>query len=172
MKYDYVKLYQKNAELYERRPRLKSALLLCNILLSWLFFIAYVLLIVFAIFRDVFTPKEWIVALFFPLFCLFLVSVLRLAIERPRPYAQTGANITPMIPKTGRENKSFPSRHVASAFVISMLFTAHFPILGISFLFASAVLAYVRFSVGAHYLADLLVGAGIGIVFGLPIFFI
>lgn len=172
MKYNYAQLYQKNAEIYERRPQLKNALLLCNVLFSWLFFVAYALLIVYAVFHDAFTAKEWIAALFFPLFCLFLVSVLRLAIERPRPYAETGANIKPMIKKTGRENKSFPSRHVASAFVISMLFTAHFPVFGAFLLLASGFLAYVRFSVGAHYLADLFVGAGIGVALGLPIFFL
>ncbi|MBO5411655.1 MAG: phosphatase PAP2 family protein [Clostridia bacterium] len=171
MKYDYTALYQKNADFYNRHPRLKTLLLLCNVLFSWLFFLAYLGLLAYATFSDAWTPEEWIGGILLPLFCLFSVSVLRLAVERPRPYAETGANITPMIKKTGRENKSFPSRHVASAFVISMLFTAHFPILGIPLLLCAILLAYVRFSVGAHYLADLLVGAGIGIACGAPLFF-
>ena len=123
MKYDYKALYQKNAAFYNARPRLKKALLISNLALTLGFVLAYGALLVYAFLSpDAFATKPLVRLLFSPMLCVFLVAVLRLAFNRPRPYGEAGANITPLLQKHGAQDKSFPSRHLACAFVIAGVF--------------------------------------------------
>lgn len=170
MKYDYKALYEKNAAFFTERPKAKKALKLLNLLLTWLFFVAYALLLIYATFIDRLPTKELVAILFVPLLCLTVVSVLRLAIDRPRPYEEQGAGITPLFEKKSGLNKSFPSRHLACATVIAMTFLAHMPIVGGFLLFSALLLAYVRFACGVHYPSDLLAGIGVGVVCGALLF--
>ena len=107
--------------------------------------------------------------LFTPLMALLTVSVMRLAIDRPRPYAEDGAGITPLVEKKS-DGKSFPSRHLACAAVIAMSFLPYYPIAGAFLLGGSAVLGYIRFALGVHYPSDLVAGMGLGIALGSLIF--
>ena len=170
MKYDYATLYNKNAAFYEAHPTAKRALKLGNILLTWLFFACYGILWLYALWVDPFETRDLISILFVPLLTLLVVSVMRLAITRARPYTEEGAGITPFVEKKKADNKSFPSRHLACATVISMVFLPYYPVAGGVLLGISALLGYIRFAIGLHYPSDLFAGAGLGIALGSFIF--
>ena len=99
---------------------------------------------------------------------LVCVEILRSLFPRKRPYAKGGAGINPICQKK-KESNSFPSRHVASAFVIGVSFCPVAPWLGIPVLVLGCALAYVRFLCGYHYPSDLLGGAVLGTLWGLLI---
>ena len=169
MKLDYKTLYQKNFAFYESRPQAKRVVVLVNLLLPYLFMLAYLLLWVYA--YDTIEQRDQVTLLFSPVLSLITVTAMQLFCERPRPYEEQGAGVTPMIEKNAKGN-SFPSRHIACAVSIAMAFIAHLPLIGAILLVFSVMLAYTRFTVGVHYISDLLIGAGIGLFFGvLPFFF-
>jgi membrane-associated phospholipid phosphatase len=93
------------------------------------------------------------------------VSLLRKLIKRPRPYEKAGAGIDPLIKKDA-EGNSMPSRHLASAAVLSLIFFPECIWLGIVALVATELLSLLRFLQGAHYPTDLLVGELLGFAFG------
>ena len=165
MKYDYLTLYNKTAAFYDARPKAKRLLISCNSLLTWVFFVFYIDLLL----GTPLSTRELVKILFVPLLALFTVSILRLAIDRPRPYTEAGAGITPMIKKK-TESNSFPSRHLTCATVIAMTFFPFHPLLGGFLMLLSAILGYSRFATGMHYPSDLLCGAGLGIFIGCFIF--
>ncbi len=107
------------------------------------------------------------------------VSVSRVILHSRRPYEMLP--VTPLIPKETK-GKSFPSRHVFSAFMIAMTYLAAAyysggPLLR-SPLFAAAVLLFVlsdvlgdlRVLLGVHFLRDTIAGMLIAIVCGLGFF--
>ena len=170
MKYDfYRKLYQKNAAFIESRPYFKKALPFVNKGLTAFFFASYTALVAYAFFKD-FGATDFMKILFPPLVCLFFVSVLQLAIHKPRPYTAEGANITPLFEKKRGDYQSFPSRHVASAVVIAGVFLRFFPAFAFVLYPLALVLAYARFAVGFHYIFDLAAGGVIGACIGLLVF--
>ena len=166
MRYDYKTLYEKNSAFYLRRPLAKRALLVANLALTLLFFLAYAGLLAWAILEKI-DSESLIKILFVPLFCLFAVFVLRLSIDRPRPYSKRGANITPILHKKSKDKESFPSRHLACAFAIAVVFLPHFLGAGICLMAFGVLLGYVRFSLGLHYPSDLLGGLALGLLCGL-----
>lgn len=170
MKYDYVTLYNKNAEFFNAHPTAKRALKLGNTLFTWLFFACYGILWGYALWINPFETRDLIHILFVPLLTLLTVSVMRLAITRARPYTEEGAGIIPFVEKKKADDKSFPSRHLACATVISMVFLAYYPIAGGVLLGISVLLGYIRFALGLHYPSDLLAGAGLGLILGSFIF--
>ena len=170
MKYSYVTLYNKNAEFYNAHPTAKRAIKIGNTLLTWLFLACYGVLWLYALRIDPFETMDLVKILFVPLLTLLTVSVLRLAITRARPYTDEGAGITPFITKKKADNKSFPSRHLACATVISMVFLPYYPIAGYILLGFSALLGYIRFALGLHYPSDLLAGTSLGTCLGCLMF--
>ena len=171
MKYNYIRLYEKNAAFYNARPRAKTFLYGANLALTALFPLAYTLLWGYEIFFGNTNAKLLLGLFVLPALTLLLVSVLRLAIARPRPYSFDGANITPLIEKDA-QGQSFPSRHTACAAVIATVLLRFLPAVGGLLLFASLALAYARFALGWHYPSDLLTGLGLGFVIGACIFLI
>lgn len=176
MKYDYKTLYKtvynKNAKWYHEHPTAKEALKLGNIFISWLFVLAYAVTIFSAAQSQTLAPRDFAWFLFLPMLCLMTVTLMRLGFDRPRPYSEDGANIKPLIQKKNSDGKSFPSRHVAAAFVIATVIMAHFLLAGIFLFLAAILLAYIRLAAGLHYPSDIFVGAGVGFLTGLVIFFI
>nr|WP_276515602.1 phosphatase PAP2 family protein [Tissierella carlieri] len=93
-----------------------------------------------------------------------LVSSFRNHTDFPRPYEVL--DIVPIINKSTK-GRSFPSRHVFSAFVIAMtLYYISVPV-GVILMFAGIILAIVRVLGGVHFPRDVVVGAMIGILFGM-----
>lgn len=101
-----------------------------------------------------------------PLDSFVIVSVFRCLVNRKRPYEIFG--LKPVIPKATR-GKSFPSRHVFSAFVIAVTFLWNTPWLwaGVLLLVLAAVIAVIRVISGVHFISDVLAGAFCGIAAGL-----
>ena len=166
MKYNYVTLYNKNANFFKGKPRTKKALFLFNDFAVYLFALAYVFLIVYGAKWGKFAPEDFVNIFCAPALTLILVSVLRLAIERPRPFDEAGAGITPLKKKSGKDS-SFPSRHLASASVIASIFLPYFPALSALLFLFSVGLGYARFAIGWHYPSDLFVGFVLGLAVGL-----
>lgn len=169
MKYSYSAFYEKNAAYFLARPHLKKGLLFCDRLLTLGFFLAYGAFVLCAIALE-YPAEDLIKILFSPALCLLLVSLLRLAIHRPRPYSEQGANITPLYQKKGAWDHSFPSRHVACAFVIAITLLPYSIGAGICLTLFGTFLAYARFALGWHYPTDLLAGAILGTLCGMIAF--
>jgi membrane-associated phospholipid phosphatase len=161
----YKKIYGATSIFIQKRPFLKSALKILDIALTVLFFVAYGALCLYAFYTKM--NANALMGILFPLFlCLLIVTVLRLAVNRPRPYAEDGANITPIAKKKNSENNSFPSRHVACAMAISTVFLSIAPTIALPLYFFACLLACIRFLLGLHYPTDLLAGGAIGLVSG------
>jgi len=169
MKYDYAYFYNKNASFYNAHTNAKRALKFANFCFTWLFFIAYGVLWTQAMDADRFTLHDFVKIIFVPLLALCMVTVLRLFVERPRPYAENGAGIEPLVKKKA-DNKSFPSRHLACATAIAMTFLPFYPLVGGLLFLASFVLGYTRFALGLHYPSDLVAGWSVGTCIGCLIF--
>lgn len=94
-----------------------------------------------------------------------LVTVMRKAINAPRPYEVFG--VSPVIPKDTHGN-SFPSRHTFSIFVIAMTFCAVCPLVwaGPAMLAAGVALAVIRVVSGVHFPRDVVAGALLGVLAG------
>ena len=162
MGYSYKKLYEKNAAFYNARPKAIKALLIGDKVLTVLFGLAYIALWVYAAVWGDFSARGFIRIFFVPALSLFLVSILRVMIARPRPYSQAGAGITPLKERTGNENNSFPSRHLACAVSIAVCFFPALPVFGAVLSVLCLALAYIRFALGFHYPSDLLAGGAVG----------
>lgn len=163
MKYDYKTLYEKNAEFFNKRKTAKKILLASNLFLTGVFFLVYGIFLWQAIAKD-FLAEELLFILGAPALCLFLVTVLRYAVDRPRPYDKAGANIQPILHKKSGDRKSFPSRHLACAFVLATVILQFWIGAGICLLLFGAALGYVRFALGVHYPSDLFGGALLGVL--------
>ena len=156
---DYKTLYEKNAKKFENSPTLKKVLLMLNKYLPLLFVGFYAGFFAYAALSDIPLKDDFPLFVLLPLSTLALVSALRLLISRPRPYCEDGAKITPMLDKKNGDYLSCPSRHIACAVSIALAFAPFSVPITLFLFFASAVLAYLRFSVGVHYISDLIFGA-------------
>ena len=165
MKYNYTDLYNKNASFLEKKPAIKKAVLLFNKLVPYFFALAYALLFVYGATKGKFTPSDFVKVFCAPALALLIVSVLRLAIERPRPYDEKGAGILPLVKKTG-DSTSFPSRHLTSAAVIAAVFLPYLPAVSALLFVLALGLGYARFALGWHYPSDLFTGFALGAVIG------
>ena len=129
-------------------------------------FVAYPLLLVYVFFarRD-----KLLKVVLVPLGTLVLVSLLRILINRKRPYEQFDA---PSVFENKTEGKSMPSRHTASAFIIAAAFTYVNPVWGAFAFAAAALIALSRIAAGSHYISDVAVAIIISMTIAYLFFFI
>ncbi len=172
-------------------PALERAVCLANKLITYAIYVAYPCLVAWLFFSDgwpeallngdwstfaapagaaaskvpIDGPAALLYALIVPGISFVLVTVLRRAIDAPRPY--TVFNTPPVIPKDTRGN-SFPSRHAFSIFIIGMTFCACCPVpwAGPVILALGCVLAALRVVGGVHFPRDVIAGAALGIALG------
>lgn len=104
-------------------------------------------------------------AIIVPLDSFIIVTVFRYMLNRKRPYEHF--DIPPVIQKD-TAGKSFPSRHVFSAFIIAMTYLCWSPLIwaGTVLLVLAAGMAVVRVVSGVHYISDVAAGAICGIAAG------
>ncbi|MDR0914746.1 MAG: phosphatase PAP2 family protein [Oscillospiraceae bacterium] len=104
-----------------------------------------------------------------PLVVVVSVTILRKVSDSKRPYEEF--NFKPLLARK-KHGESFPSRHIACASVISMviLSVSAVWVLGIVFFLLTLLLAAMRVISGMHYVRDVVVSLGIGIIAGLFIF--
>lgn len=91
------------------------------------------------------------------------VTVFRYLVDAPRPYELL--QIFPSAPKK-KKGKSFPSRHVFSAFLIGTVALPTIPIFAAILLLLATLLAVCRVLLGIHFVRDVVAGAVLGIVSG------
>lgn len=138
-------------EPFRNHSKLARSLHIINKILTGIIFVGYILLLLWLFIRH---SAGLVKAILVPLVGLVAVSVFRVIINRPRPYEkfQTEA----IIPKKTK-GKSFPSRHVFSAAVITGTFFAQgLWICGSICLVMTFILALIRVLSGVHYISDVL----------------
>lgn len=94
-----------------------------------------------------------------PLAGFILVTMLRSGLNLKRPYEKY--DIVPLIEKESNSN-SFPSRHVASAFLIGVSMIVISPTLALVIIISGALTAVCRVLAGVHYIMDVVFGAAFG----------
>jgi undecaprenyl-diphosphatase len=101
---------------------------------------------------------------------LLAVSTVYVAVEligalwrRERPFANL-EHIAPVVPHT--PERSFPSRHVASAVAMARVASGARPRLGRLMAALAALLAFGRVGAGLHYPSDAVAGAALGFLAG------
>lgn len=149
---------------YPRRIRFVT---LANRILTAVIFLSYPLLLL-----GLFVEKNpfFVRALIVPAVSFLLLSAVRRAIGAPRPYEKFG--IPPVLKKETR-GKSFPSRHVFSAFMIAMTLYVHIPWAGVIVGACGLIIGCLRVAGGVHEPRDVVAGALCAIVCGIlfyPIF--
>ncbi len=144
-----------------RTPAKRKALLTTDRIIVALFAIVFVGTCI-----GLFIQHDVMVARFFvvPALTFVLISIMRVAINEPRP-VQT-CSINPLVQKDER-GKSFPSRHVASATIISCALTAVSIPAGVIAWIGTAILAYARIAEGVHYPRDVVWAIIISLACGL-----
>lgn len=162
---DYGVFYERIERYLSRHPRLALAILRYNRLITRLMYLLYPLLLVYLYYRrqyQDFWRTFWIPAVAF-----ILLSLYRSYRNQPRPYETW--HTRPLMKRDG-SGKSFPSRHVFSASLISMCFLRQHLWFGIVLLLLTVGLALCRVIGGVHYPKDVLVGYVLGVLCGLFLF--
>lgn len=143
-----------------RTPARQKMLVWLNRLVTGSVYAAYTLLcIILAVRLD----QRLIPVLAIPAVPFALLSFYRKKVNAPRPYEIL--NIAPLL-KPHRQGKSFPSRHVFSAFVIATTIAGFWPAPGLTIAVLGALLMLIRVIGGVHFPKDVIAGAIIGIASG------
>lgn len=100
--------------------------------------------------------ENFVNTLVIPAVTFVSVTILRILINKPRPYE--AMDITPLFNKD-TVGKSFPSRHSASIFSIAMASFTFSAAVGIMLLIIGVVMCISRVIAGVHYISDVLAGA-------------
>lgn len=132
-------------------------------ILPYIVAISYFLLLLSTIIHNDVFSVVFLKVLFVPLATFLLITALRKLLNFKRPYEVL--DITPLMNKSTK-GLSFPSRHTASVFIISMTFLYVDNLLGILFFIFSVMIGLSRFLAGVHFLRDILAGALISIIIG------
>lgn len=164
MRYEYKKVYEKHAAFFRKRTWGAGALAWASRALTVFFALAYAALGIVLLVREEYKAAFGALVAFGA--CLCLVWVLRLAVNRARPFEESGAGIVPLVEKK-KVGKSFPSRHLSCACCIATLFLPFAIWAAIPLYLCACALAYARFALGWHYPSDLLGGGVLGVLCGL-----
>ena len=95
-----------------------------------------------------------------------ILSVMRVLVNSPRPYETFEIPEFSEMKDKRKSGRSFPSRHVFSAFLIGTLWLPYALSFGIAAILLGAFLAAERVLRGIHFMRDVLVGAVIGVLSG------
>ncbi len=169
MKYDYKTLYEKNAAFLTKRKGGVKAVVVTNTILSYFFPAAYLLLWAYGFFGE-FTPIDFLKLFFLPASVLLLTIFVKLGANRPRPFDEKGAGVTPLKEKLSRP--SFPSVPLALATTLTLLFFPYIPAVGGLCGLLAAAYAYCLFALGWHYPSDILGSFLFGGAVGCLVFFL
>ena len=145
------------------RPRLVLAAKWCELVLSAFVAAAYV--VFGALMALIDSPLRTLVYIIVTGVSFFALSMLRVWLDAKRPYevydfASLGITVG------GRGGRSFPSRHVFSAFIIGTLILPSMLWLGIITLIFGTIIGFIRVVTCKHFVRDVLAGAAIGAVLG------
>ena len=162
-----------NAQSYERMKNkivsnkfLYNAIKIMYKVLPLVIFLAYPLLVAYLIFN---WDTRYIRVIFVPIGVYIAITIMRIIVNRPRPYEKEG--ISTLFPKSTK-GKSFPSRHCGSAFIIAFAFWYISIGLGIPCMIIATIISLLRPVAGVHYISDILGAVAISSLFGILFFFI
>ncbi len=93
-------------------------------------------------------------------------DVARVGAGRPRPRAGMQDGFYGV--KWADKFHGFVSAHTATSFGMATAVTVALPAIGILTLPLATFVAWSRMTLGSHYLSDCLLGAGVGLWFGVP----
>lgn len=158
--------YEKITSFFKNNKAANTALKIIYKYLPLLIFILYPIGIVWVFFKQSEIFFQFVLV---PLSVFLMITALRKLINEQRPYEKYG--IQPVFAKNTK-GKSMPSRHTASAFIISMAMLRINLYLGIGFLAVSFVIMISRVLAGVHYIRDIFVGMTISIVIGYVFLFL
>lgn len=162
------KTYIEMTSLFRNHPKMAKVIHILNKMITGILFLAYPVLILYyfsirndAVIRMILVPLDGFI----------IVTVFRYLVNRQRPYEKF--QIPSVIPKDTK-GKSFPSRHVFSAFIISMTYLVYSPwqLIGIGMLVLSCILGIIRVVSGVHFISDVIAGAAFGIIVGMIGYFV
>ena len=153
--------YNKWSEPLKKHPWAACAVVRANKIITYLFYTAYPLLLMLLFATE---SSLAVRALLFPLIGFLLVTIVRAAVNQPRPYE--ALPLEPLIAKNTK-GTSFPSRHAYSSMVIAVTFLNWCVFAGLPMIALALGMAALRVVGGVHYPHDVLVGTGMGILFGM-----
>jgi PAP2 superfamily protein len=165
MKKEYL-FYERIRPFFVSYPCYLSLLKWVNRLVTLLMPLLYVY-VLWSVYLE--NSKRWEVLayLLVPASGFILLSVIRKAINWPRPY-EIGM-LPPLLDREGK-GSSMPSRHVFSAAIISIVAWGVNPILSILGLSLALLLAGVRVLAGLHFVRDVVVGFVVALLWGIVSF--
>ena len=143
-----------------RRPQLVKTVAAVNETITRIGYIAYPVLLVWLALAQ---SPLLLRAILGPGIGFALVTLVRRAINEPRPYE--ALDIRPLMYK-GTKGKSLPSRHAYSICAIATAWAAWCAPVGIALLACSVAMGVVRVLGGIHYPHDVLAGMACGLVAG------
>jgi len=129
--------------------------------------IIFFLLTIFFLFFH--KKRKWILPLWFIMALSYIVSfLLKVAVQRQRPFQQGIVSILPVLEKTSHFiwNFSFPSAHAMMVFAILPILNKEFPKLKYIWVIFVGLVAFSRVYFGLHFLSDVLIGGLIGYLLG------
>lgn len=160
------KNYKRIIRFFRERYFAFNALKFCYVFLPLVLFISYPVLIVYVFFSY---PVDLFKIILVPLGVFLLVTALRKIINEQRPYEKY--NTSSLFGKT-TTGQSMPSRHTASAFIISFAIFYINVELGIVALSISLLISLSRVLAGVHFIRDILAAMLLSITVGILFFFI
>lgn len=147
-----------------RKEGRKKALVLLDRGITYSIVLAYASILLFLLVKK---DTRILPVFVVPAIFLVVVSVVRAIINWKRPYEVFGTS--PILPRE-KLGKSMPSRHVASASIISMVIVYLFGWWGAIAFLATLLLGMVRVVGGVHFIRDVTVGLFSGVLVGLLFF--
>lgn len=151
------KQYEKLTAPLRRMKHGQSLLAWLNRLTTVVIFLSYP---IFLLLRLMAKDEALVCYVVIPAAAFILVSLIRRALNVPRPYEKL--TIEPLIHKETK-GKSFPSRHVFSAMMIALTVLTVYPVWGGCLIAVSVLIALCRVFAGVHFPIDVLAGMGCAI---------
>ena len=158
-KENYIKMY---TAVY-KKPHLSVFLNALSLVITCLTVLTYSAFAVYFAITDTLFGIKLITVSAIP---FFAVTLMRRVIDAPRPYQIFECEGLAPLTEGGKRGDSFPSRHVASSFIIGSAFTFILPWVGITLMALGVILGACRVLLGRHFLRDVIVGAIIGGISG------
>lgn len=158
---EYRDFYEKITSVFVKKESRIKALKAVNKVLTYVYYIGYPVFVLSVFLKKGISCYPYVLV---PAIGFLLFSAVRKKINRPRPYE--AEQITPLIHKD-TEGKSFPSRHIFCASLISVIVLREYPVIGCALLCGSVIEACIRVIGGVHYPKDVFWGFVCGTVTGL-----
>lgn len=147
-------------------PAFKTTIIVLDRVISIGMAVAYLGMLAYLLYLE---SKVLPIVVVAPLVYVLILSTLRSMLNFPRPYEVWG--IDPIIPRE-KKGKSFPSRHVGCAAIISMAFIRVVGLWGLFGIFFTILLASLRVVGGVHFTKDVVVAAASGFLIGSVMLFL